>query len=57
MEMTEALAASLKHLENNPWLKDGQSCQKLASLYEWPDYDSEEETEVTLSFSSVILKK
>lgn len=47
MEMTEALAASLKHLDGNaPWMKDGQSSHKLAALYEWPDYDSDEDTEV-----------
>lgn len=45
--MTEALAASLKHLENSPWMKDAHERQKLAALYEWPDLDSDEETDVS----------
>lgn len=47
--MSHVIVASLKSLDsNNPWVKDEQGRHNnLSAIYEWPDFDSDEETEVS----------
>lgn len=44
-QMSHAIAASLKDLDpNNPWVKDSQGRHtNLSAIYDWPDFDSDEE--------------
>nr|CAD7260701.1 unnamed protein product [Timema shepardi] len=44
-QMSHAIAASLRDLDhNNPWVKDAQGRHtNLSAIYDWPDFDSDEE--------------
>ncbi|KAJ4428785.1 hypothetical protein ANN_25778 [Periplaneta americana] len=57
-QMSHAIAASLKDLDpNNPWVKDSQGRHtNLSAIYDWPDFDSdEEETEVNRALAVSLL--
>ncbi|PNF19231.1 hypothetical protein B7P43_G08208 [Cryptotermes secundus] len=57
-QMSHAIAASLRDLDpNNPWVKDSQGRHtNLSAIYDWPDFDSdEEETEVNHALAVSLL--
>ncbi|XP_066998592.2 uncharacterized protein [Anabrus simplex] len=57
-QMSHAIAVSLKGLDpNNPWVKDEQGRHtNLSAIYDWPDFDSdEEESEVNRALAVSLL--
>lgn len=56
-QLSQAIAASLHDLDpENPWVKDGQGRHtNLAAIYDWPDYDSDEEVDVNNALAASIL--
>ncbi|GAB6029004.1 hypothetical protein CHUAL_004792 [Chamberlinius hualienensis] len=56
-QLNQAIAESIKDLDpDNPWVKDSQGQHtNLAAIYDWPDYDSDEEADVNNALAASIL--
>ncbi|KAG1669698.1 Ankyrin repeat and IBR domain-containing protein 1 [Nymphon striatum] len=59
LQITQAMQNSLKDLDpNNPWVKDSKGRHtNLLAVYEWPDFDSDEELHLDLSEETGICKR
>jgi hypothetical protein len=51
-QVAQALAASLKGMDPvKGWVRDGQSAPSLTALYDWPQYESDEEVTNDVAWS------